>query len=788
MAIKKYSIHKVAVLGSGVMGSQIAAHCVNAGLDVLLLDLKSDKTDNPNQIVEDSLHKLLKMQPAPLALPEYLNRIKKGNFDDDWDKLRGVDWICEAIVENMDIKKKMMARIDKVRRDHTIVSSNTSGLPITKISDDVSEGLQKHFLGTHFFNPPRYMKLLEIIPTNNTAEEVTEYMTTFAQKILGKGVVQCKDTPNFIANRIGVFSMANMMPYAFEGKFRIEEIDYLTGTLGGFSKAATFRTADMAGLDVVGHVAKNLYPNIPNDERQDVFKLDERFYEMVSKNMLGNKSGMGFYKKIRTNGGKEYKVLNVDKFEYESQKEVKFPVIEEAKAKYKTTEDRLKYLVQKDGKVGDFTWEIHRDLFLYSANRIPEFADSIESVDRAMRWGFNWEMGPFEQWDAVGVRDSVERMKKENYTVPESVLKMLESGRDNFYEDGTVYNLASGQVEPTTPPAKDAVSIGNLIKHNKMVFSKKEAALYDMGDGVALFEFRSKANSLGQGVIAALFESFEHVKKGFNALVIGNEGGNFSVGANLFEVLMAVKNKQFKELEQAIKAFQDASLGIRYLSVPVVVAPFNRTLGGGCEFTIHADRVVANHELYAGLVEVGVGLIPAGGGTTEMLNRYMSQIPDDDNADPLLYLKQVFQQIGMAKVSLSAPEARKYNILKEGDIIQLNRDLLLQNAKEEARLMAEQGYQPPPKRQIMLMGKNGFSALKLSMYIMKESRYLSEYDSILGEKLAYVLTGGDLSEPQKVTEDYILNLEREVFFSLLKEKKTLERIQYMLEKGKPLRN
>ena len=788
MAIKKYSIHKVAVLGSGVMGSQIAAHCVNAGLDVLLLDLKSDKTDNPNQIADESLQKLQKMLPAPLALPENAHKIETGNFDDDWSKLSEVDWICEVIVENMDIKKTLMARIDKVRKNHTIVSSNTSGLPITKISDEVSDALRKHFLGTHFFNPPRYMKLLEIIPTQYTGDAVTEYMTVFAQKILGKGVVQCKDTPNFIANRIGIFSMANVMPYAFDKKFRFEELDYLTGTLSGFSKAATFRTADMAGLDVIGHVAKNLYPGIPDDERREVFKLDDKFYEMVSRNMIGNKAGMGFYKKVKTDKGKEYKVLNVDNLEYESQKDVTFPVIDEARAKFKNTGDRLKYLTRQDGKVGNFLWEIHRDLFLYSANRIPEIADSIESIDRAMKWGFNWEMGPFEQWDAIGVRSSVDRMKEEGYTVPESVIIMLDSGRENFYENGTVYNLATGQAEQLSPPAEGALRIKYLAKHNKTVFSKKEAALYDMGDGVALFEFRSKANALGQGVIEALFESFEHIKKGFNALVIGNEGDHFSVGANLFEVIMAVKNNQFKELELAVKAFQDASLGIRYLPVPVVVAPFNRTLGGGCEFTVHADRVVANHELYAGLVEAGVGLIPAGGGTTEMLHRYVSLIPDDDNADPLVYLKQVFQLIGMAKVSMSAAEARNYGFLREGDIIQMNRDLLLQNAKNEALKMAEQGYQPPAKRRILLQGKTAYSAMKLSMYIMKESRFISEYDSIIGERLAYILTGGDLSESQEVMEDYVLNLEREVFLSLLKEKKTLDRIQYMLEKGKPLRN
>ena len=790
MSISEYSIQKVAVLGSGTMGSQIAAHCVNAGLQVWLLDLKDKESDNPNRQVVDNIKKLKKMNPSPLGLPEYADRIQPGNFADDMDILAEVDWICEAIIEKMDIKKDMMSRIEKVRKPGTIVSSNTSGLPIGKISEDCSEEFKSHFMGTHFFNPPRYMKLLEVIPTDSTADEVVEYMQDFCEKDLGKGVVRCKDTPNFIANRIGVFSTANIMPWFFDGSLRAEEIDFLTGPITGFSKAATFRTADMVGLDVLQHVAKNIFPSIPNDERRDVFQLPEEFDEMIDQGKLGNKTGKGFYKKVKTDHGKEYKVIDPDTLEYESQIDPKFESTSEAKKKFSSPEDRLKYLVHQDGRVGDFLWEIHRDLFLYSANRIPETSDSVEAIDRAMKWGFNWELGPFERWDAVGVKESVERMQDEGFEVPEAVLKMLESGRKNFYdkEAGTIYNLATAGIEELSPPAKGAIQVSNLSAQEREVMSNDSAALYDLGDGIALFEFRTKKYTLGFELIESLSKACEIVRERFDGLVISHDGDNFTYGANLMEAMQAWQQGDKERVKVGARNFQDVVVGLRYQPFPVVVAPFGRTLGGGVEFVLHADRVVAYHELYAGMVEVGVGLLPAGGGTTEMLRRAMQRVIEDEQVDPIPNIKEIFKTIGMAKVSDGAPKAKQYGFLSESDSIIMNRDLLVANAKAEAKRMAEAGYHPPEKPQIKVYGKQALSALKLMLYIMHESNFITDYDKVVGEKVAWVMSGGDLSEPQYVPEDYILRLERKKFFELLEDERTQARIEHMLKKGKPLRN
>ncbi|MFH5884615.1 3-hydroxyacyl-CoA dehydrogenase/enoyl-CoA hydratase family protein [Halalkalibaculum sp. DA3122] len=789
MSTKKYTIQKVAVLGSGTMGSQIAAHCVNAGLEVLLLDLKNEDGD-PNKIAKESIKKLGEMNPAPLALPEYSKQIQPGNFEDDFDKLVDCDWICEAIVEKMDIKKKMMGQLDEVRSGSTIISSNTSGLPISKISEGCSEEFQQHFLGTHFFNPPRYMKLLEVIPTETTSDAVVDFMTRFGEKTLGKGVVRCKDTPNFIANRIGIFSMASIMPWFFDGTFRAEEIDFLTGTITGYSKAATFRTADMSGLDIIHHVAENLYPAIPDDERREVFKLPESFRKMVEEGKHGNKAGKGFYKKVQTDSGKEYKVIDPETHEYESQIDPEFESTNKAKEKFKTSGERLKYLVNQDDKAGNFLWEIHCDLLLYAANRIPEITDSLEAIDNAMKWGFNWELGPFERWDAIGVAESVARMQEENRKVPVPVLRMLESGREQFYDkdEGTVYNLATGAIEPLSPPAEGALKVAHLKSENKEVLGNKSAGLYDMGDGVALFEFRTRRQTLGFELIETLGESCDKVKQDFDALVIGHDEDSFTYGANLMEAMQAWQQGDKERVRRGARNFQDVVVGLRYQPFPVVVAPFGRTLGGGVEFVLHADSVVAHHELYAGLVEVGVGLIPAGGGTKEMLRRAMQRVTEEDRSDPLPYIKEVFKTMGMAKVSSSAAKARDYGYLKESDMIVMNRDLLLTAAKEEAKTLADQGYRPPFRPKIKVQGREGLSGLKLMLYIMHESGWITDYDKVVAEKLAWVMSGGDLSEPQEVPESYILKLEREVFMELLEDERTHARIDHMLKKGKPLRN
>lgn len=783
------NIQHVLVLGSGVMGSQIAAHCVNAGLEVKLLDLKSDDPNNPNKVAEENIQKLAGMNPAPLADIEQTGRITPGNFEDHLKWASDADWICEVIVERLDIKKKMMSDLEKVRKPGTIVSSNTSGLPISEISEDVSDEFKAHFLGTHFFNPPRYMKLLEIIPTENTDEDVTRYMYGFCEKILGKGVVVCNDTPNFIANRIGVFSMASMMPWFFNGTFRAEEIDYLTGTLTGYSKAATFRTADMAGLDVLNHVAENLYPSVPDDERREVFKLPGSFREMVEKGAHGNKKGHGFYKKVKSESGNEYHVLKPDSLDYEPQKEVEFESSEKAKKEFKTSGERLRFLVNQDDKAGNFLWDIHCDLLLYSANRIPEITDSVEAIDRAMQWGFNWELGPFQRWDAIGVEESVEKMEQEGRRVPDSVKQMLKSGRKSFYsDDGTVYNLTTGTIEKLTPPAKGAITVASLRREYREVWGNKSAGLYDMGGGIALFEFRTKQQTLGFELEQSVEEACEIVKNEFDALVIGHDQENFSYGANLAEAGEALKSGDFGKVKEAVENFQRVAVGLRYQPFPVIGAVSGRCFGGGVEFMMHCDNVVAHHELYCGLVELGVGLIPAGGGTKELLFRAMKKVNEAVNADPLPYLKDAFKTIGMAKVSDSALKAKKLGYLRESDMIIMNRDLLLKTAKQQARAIVDAGYRPPAEPKIKLLGQTGLSVLEVTLYIMSEANWISSYDKILAGKVADVMTGGNLSEQQEVTESYILKLERDAILECFQDERTHKRMEHMLKTGKPLRN
>ena len=786
---KKFNIQNVVILGSGVMGSQIAAHCINAGLNVKLLDLKADDPDKPNKTVEENIQKLKKMNPSPLGMPEWADRIVPGNFEDNLAWIEDADWVCEVIVERMDVKKNMMSDIEKVRKKGTIVSSNTSGLPISDISEDVSDEFKSHFLGTHFFNPPRYMKLLEIIPTTSTNEDVVEYMSGFCEKILGKGVVRCKDTPNFIANRIGVFSMATIMPWFFDGNFRAEEIDFLTGTLTGYSKAATFRTADMAGLDVLNHVAENLYPAVPDDERREIFKVPDEFKKMVDEGAHGNKAGHGFYKKVTGDNGKEYHVINPETLEYEPQRDVEFESAKKAKKEHKTAGERLKFLVNQDDKAGEFLWEIHCDLLLYSANRIPEITESVESIDRAMQWGFNWELGPFQRWDAIGVRESVKRMESEGREVPDSVKEMLDSGRDTFYKnDETVYNLATGEIDQLSPPAKGAITVKRLKKDAAEVWGNSSAGLYDMGDGVALFEFRTKQQTLGFELVRSLDHACEIVKGQFDALVIGHDNENFSYGANLGEAGQALKDGDFDKVREAVENFQKVAVGLRYQPFPVVSAVAGRCFGGGVEFMMHSDKVVAHHELYCGLVELGVGLIPAGGGTKELLMRAMNKVNEDEDADPLPYLKDAFKTIGLAKVSDGAPKARELGYLRDTDMIVMHRDLLLKTAKQQARAMADAGYRPPAEPNIKLMGKTGRSVLDVTLYIMTEARWASPYDKVLAGKVAEIMTGGDLSEPQDVWELYILKLERDAILDCFQDERTHKRMEHMLKTGKPLRN
>ncbi len=778
-------IRKVAVLGSGVMGSQIAAHCVNAGLEVLLLDLKSDDPKRPNKIVEESIKKIQNLKPAPFGLLKFASRIQVGNFEDDFGQLKEADWICEVIIERMDIKKEMMSRLDSIRSPRTIVSSNTSGLPISEISSDCSKDFKEHFLGTHFFNPPRYMKLLEIIPTESTSEKVISHMKRFSEKVLGKGVVLCKDTPNFVANRIGVFSMASIMPHFFEGNFRVEEIDALTGTLTGYSKSATFRTGDIVGLDVMAHVSRNIHPLIQEDEMKDVFNLPEKFGEMISEGRLGNKTGQGFYKKVQTEKGREFHVLNPETLDYEPQNEINNEVISEAKSIRKKT-DRLKFLSFHESEVGSFVWETQRDLLLYAANRVPEISDSIESIDRAMKWGFNWEMGPFERWDALGVQTVVERLTSEERKIPVLISELKNAGFNSFYKDGKVFDPVTKTMVDQTPNAEGELTVAEVRASSHPFFENDSAALLDMGDGIALFEFKTKNATLGFELVKSLENCLASVEKHFKALVISHDGDNFAYGANLIEAVQAVQSGKFEDVVAAVTNFQRTAIKLKYASFPVVAAPFGRTLGGGTEFVLYSDRVVAHHELYMGLVEVGVGLIPAGGGTTELLKRAMNKL--ESEADPIPFIKEVFKTIGLAKVSDSAFRAKELGFLRDEDLIIMNRNLQLALAKKEALSMVVSGYQPPAKEEVLVLGEKVLGILKTMLYVMHEAKFATDYDKVVSGRVANVLSGGDLSEPQIVSEDYLFKLEREAILECFNDKGTHARIEHMLKAGKPLRN
>ena len=778
-------IRKVAVLGSGVMGSQIAAHCINAGLEVLLLDLKSEDSKNPNSIADENVKKLAKMKPAPLADSSTISQIRTGNFDDDLPELASCDWVCEVVVERMDIKQDLLSKIDAVRGEPTIVSSNTSGLPIEEISKNCSEEFKTSFLGTHFFNPPRYMHLLELIPVAQTSDETVETMRLFFDEVLGKGVVKCKDTPNFIANRIGVYSMASLLPYFFDGDFRAEEIDALCGTLTGYSKSASFRTADLAGLDVLHHVANNIYPAIPKDEQRDVFKLPAKFSHMVEKGWVGNKAGQGFYKKVQTSKGREFHVINPESFEYEPQKKPDAVIIKEAK-KINSTAERLKYVVQSDSKEGQFLWEVQRNLLLYAANRIPEISDSVEDVDRAMKWGFNWELGPFERWDALGIKYVAERARKDGFEIPTIITQMVDAGVDQFYQNETVYNPLHKSYENASQRSSKDIPRANVVTQNRVVSSSASSALIDLDDGIALFEFRTKNTTLNSELVQDLRNSLAIVEDQFDGLVISHWGSNFAYGADLMEAITHYKNGDTNKVYETVNNFQQTAVSLRYAPFPVVAAPFGMTLGGGAEFVMYSDKVVAHHELYMGLVEVGVGLIPAGGGTTELLRRAMQALPDD--ADPLPFIRNAFKTIGLAKVSDSAKRAINLGLIPDDSIIVMNRNNQLETAKRVAQNMADSGYSPPTKPMIQVLGKKAESVMNMMLYVMNEAGHATNYDKVVAERVAHVLAGGGLSEPQTVTEEYLLKLEREAIFECLNDERTHARIEHMLKTGKPLRN
>jgi 3-hydroxyacyl-CoA dehydrogenase len=805
-------IRKVAVLGAGTMGARIAAHLANASIPSVLLDIVPGELTPEeqakgltladgrvrNRFARAGLDAALKSRPAAFFVPESTRMITLGNFEDNLDGVKDCDWIIEAVTENLEIKRSLLLKVEPLRAPNAIVSSNTSGISITGIADGFGEDFRRHWLGTHFFNPPRYMNLLEVIPTRETIPEVVEAVSRFGDAVLGKGIVRAKDTPNFIANRIGTFVTLNVLRVMQQDGYSIEEIDALTGPAMGLPKSATFRTLDIVGLDVMAHVVRNLAEALPEDERRELFQLPEFVVQMLDRKLLGEKTRQGFYKKVKPSksapgdDGSEILTLDLQTFEYRPRQRAKFPSLEMAQ-NIEDTRQRVASLLQAPDRAGQFYQKVLSDAFHYAASRVPEVSDDIVAVDSAMRWGFNWECGVFELWDAVGVKATVERWKKEKRPVPSLTEKLLGAGKKTFYvqADGITcyFDLAKNDYR-ALEDRPGILLLSSLRERKKEIKRNPGASLIDLGDGVVCLEFHSKMNTIGSDTVQMVRSGLNALNHGFDAMVIGNQGANFCVGANLMLILMGIQEGEWDEIHQAVRAFQNANMALKYAPKPVVIAPFGLTLGGGVEMMLHAARIRAAAETYMGLVELGVGLIPAGGGTKEMLIRAMDSVPSDAEADPFLNLKEVFLNIGMAKVSTSAEEARKLQYLTGRDSISMNRDRLITDAKQLALDLVKLGYRPgKPREDILALGQPAFTKMKLGLHLMRRAEYLSDYDVTVGTYLAKVLSGGgEFTSPQRVSEQYILDLEREAFVSLCGQKKTMERIQHMLKKGKPLRN
>lgn len=802
----KFNVARAAVLGAGTMGAGIAAHLANAGIPTLLLDIapkeltpdeekKGLTLESPqvrNRIVNSLFEAAKKLKPAPFMLADNAMLIKTGNFTDDIGKLKDCDLVIEAVVENLEIKHRLFAEVEKNRKPGAVVASNTSGIPIDSIAEPFSDDFKKHFVGIHFFNPPRYMKLVEVIPGSKTSGEIACAVSGFLDQRLGKGVVPAKDRPNFIANRIGVFGMMATIHEMIAMGFTPTEVDQMTGKAIGHASSATFRTSDLVGLDVTAHVTNNLFPAVPDDEDRDVFKLPELIQILLDKKLLGDKTGGGFFKKSKDAEGKRIILeLDLNTFEYKPQEKTKFASLDAAKA-IEDRAKRVKTLVWGDDRVGEFLWKTTSRVSRYAANRIPEIADTIVEIDNAIKWGFGWEIGVFEAWDAIGVAESVERMRKDGQAVPANVEKMLASGATSFYksENGEhfFYDLVGGGYKPM--PARPGVMILKDIKDRTGVIKTNPgASLIDIGDGVACLEFHSKMNSIGSDTVAMLNFAVDEVERNFKGLVVGNQGGNFSAGANIMMILLAAQEEEWDDINLAVHALQQAIMKLRYSSKPVVTAPYGMTLGGGCEIAIHGNRVRAAAETYIGLVEVGVGVIPAGGGTKEMTMRAMDAAQKAPDADPLSFLKKTFETIGMGKVATSAQEARSWGFFRDIDSISMNGDRLIADAKQEVLNLDASGFVAPVRREdIFVMGEAGEAAMKLALHMMKQGGFVSDHDVLIGKKLAHIMCGGSMNHSAFVSEQYLLDLEREAFVSLCGERKTQERIAAMLKTGKPLRN
>jgi len=803
-------IHKVAILGAGTMGARIAAHFANAGVPNYLLDIVPPDADGParNKIAHAGLDAARKSKPAAFFEPSLAKLVTIGNFEDDLKKLADVDWIIEAVVENLDLKRSLLQKVDAVRKPGTIITTNTSGLPVGKIAEGFPEDFRRSWFGTHFFNPPRYMRLLELIPTADTDRALLDTVALFSDVRLGKGVVFAKDTPNFIGNRIGTFSVLNVMRLMQEMDLSIEDIDALTGAPVGWPKSATFRTIDLVGLDILGHVVGNMTANVC-DERSEL-KLPDFYKRMLEHKWLGDKTKGGFYKKSKGADGKDERLaLDWKTLEYHPRHKPRFPALEMAK-NVEDTGARVRMLLglegsgpQKGDTAGAFLWAALTDLWTYSANRVPEISDTVVEIDRAMKLGFNWEMGPFELWDAAGVDATVARMKKEGKPVAANVEKLLASDKKSWYEDepkspsGRKYwDLATGNWQLVTVP-KGVWSVTVAKKSNGVVKKNSGASLIDVGDGVGCLEFHSKMNSLGADIIQLLTHTLKPGGPGdaFDAFVITNDAHNFSVGANLMLLLMAVQEEEWDDVDMVIRQFQGMTQAVKFSPKPVVVGAFGLTLGGGTEISLHAPARQPHAELYTGLVEVGVGLLPGGGGCKEMLLRALDSAtsirPDarGESVELMEAMKKAFETIAMAKVATSAHEARALGFLSDSDSITMNRERVLADAKARALELLRGGYQAPVMRtDLPAPGENLLAILKLGVYMMRQGDYISDHEVTIGTKVAEVLCGGNVTPGTPVSEQYFLDLEREAFKSLCGEKKTQERIQYTLKTGKTLRN
>jgi 3-hydroxyacyl-CoA dehydrogenase len=806
-------IHKVAILGAGTMGARIAAHFANAGVPALLLDIVPPDADGParNKIAAAGLDAAKKSKPAAFFEASLSRLVTVGNFEDDLKRLADVDWIIEAVVENLDIKRSLLRKVEAIRKPGTIITTNTSGLPVAKIVEGFSEDFRRSWFGTHFFNPPRYMRLLELIPTPDADPSLIDAVSHFCDVQLGKGVVLAKDTPNFIANRIGTFSVLNVMRLMQEMDLSIEEVDALTGQAVEWPRSATFRTIDLVGLDILGHVVSNMTQNV-RDERSEL-KLPDFFRQMLERKWLGDKTKGGFYKKVKSAGKEDERMaLDWKTLEYHPRQKPKFPSLDVAK----NVDDpgaRVRMLLgmdaaagaasQKPDKAGSFLWAALSDLWTYSANRIPEISDSVVEIDRAMRLGFNWELGPFELWDAAGVEATVARMKKEGHAVAPNVEKLLGSGNKSWYADDPktpsgrrYFDLATSSLKPVdVPPGVWSVEVAK--KSNGLVKKNAGASLVDLDDGVGCIQFHSKMNALGGDIISLILQTLKPGGPGdvFDAFVITNDAQNFSVGANLMLLLMSVQEEEWDDVDLAIRQFQGMTQAIKFSPKPVVIAPFGLALGGGCEVSLHAASRQPHAELYMGLVEVGVGLLPGGGGCKEMLLRAVDSAtsirPDGrgESVELMEAMKKAFEIVATAKVSTSAHEARGFGFLSSPDRITMNRERVLSDAKARALELWRAGYEPPVMRtDIPAPGENVLAALKMGVHLMRQGEFISDHEQKLGTKIAEVLCGGNVTPGTPVSEQYLLDLEREAFKSLCGEKKTQERIQFTLKTGKTLRN